>query len=85
MFKSNMFFGHRYGTSSAITSRFGLYIDDVLVWDNGQNSTHHGSHYYNGIPQLTGVVFTTGFELKVLYANTASYAWNGAVQTVEMT
>jgi hypothetical protein len=85
MFKSNMFFGHRYGTSSAITSRFGLYIDDVLVWDNGQNSTHHGSHYYNGIPQLTGVIFTTGFELKVLYANTASYAWNGAVQTVEMT
>ena len=85
MFKSSVYFGHRYGTSSSITSRFGLYIDEVLVWDSGQNAAHYGSHYYNAILQLTGVIFSSGFELKVLYANTSSYAWNGAVQTVEMT
>ena len=85
MFKSEMYFGHRYNVSSSITGRVGLYIDDVLVWDNGQNVAFYGYHYYNRIPNLTDVVFTTGFELKLLYSNNASYAWQGAVQTVEMT
>ena len=85
MFKSEMYFGHRYNSSSAITAQIGLYIDDVLVWDNGSHVSFNGWNYYNYIPHLDGIVFNTGFELKIIYANNASNLWNGAVKTVEMT
>ena len=85
MFKSDMYFGNRYNANNYISSRLGLYIDDVLVWDNGQNEAIYGYNYFSYIPFLDGVIFSSGFELKVLYANNAGYAWNGVVKTLEMT